>query len=1128
MKIEKEQILVSPSDLNNFVNCSYHTLNDLQQDEKGLLKKEASEDMKLWRKYGHEHEKKYLDKFKKEYPSNVTIDPKQTDDKRYKDTIEALNKGYDLIYKAFLIDGDFRGESDFLIKTKDQTNLGDYGYEVYDTKITKNLKPSHVLQITSYSFFLSKITETLPKKMFLIDGSDKINAYNVKEFIDYFSFAKSNFDFFLDKKEFKKLYPEKCDHCSVCDWKDVCIKRWDDDDYINQIYKIRKTQVVKLKEEGLDTIEKFANTDLDKIKSKINKQTKEKLHHQARLHNKKRLTGKSDIQFIQQIPGHGFYKMPEPNEGDIHFDIEGFIRPNNRNFEYLHGVYFKENGKGTFKHFFVNDYKEDEELRIFKELVNFFKQQFEKYPNAYIYHYNNYETQALKELASNYSGKFPEGYNVIDDLLRKRKFVDLYKIVQYTFQTTEKDLSLKTLEQFYRKDRSAEIKTAAESIRLFDIWSTSKNEKVKQNIIDYNEEDCISTSDLRDFLKEKKPDDIPWFDGSIKDTDEDDQKKIKEKETTEEIERKELELIENLNNSNHDEQLKNKLIDLVGFHRREKKPENWRYYKRLEETHEDLIDDNECLANCSFVKKELDTTSGNTNYIYQFETQNYKINVGDSAKEIFENKSYGKITSIVEQDDDTNFIEITSNKSESELPKIFTFSYGEYFNTNRIRDSLNLILSETEEKKKAKYKCALDILEDNFPNIKNIKKGDSIINTNNDLNEEAIKAVKNLNSSYLLIQGPPGAGKTYLSGKMILELIKDGKKVGVTSNSHSAINTLLKQVEEFAEQEKFELKGMKRNSKPEHKLNGQFIKDGTSGKKLDLTNSLFAGTAWLFCDPELNQKLDYLFIDEAGQVSLANTLAMCTSTKNIVLIGDQMQLSQPIKGVHPGISGKSTLEFLLEKYDTIPPEKGIFLDKTRRLNENICHYNSESFYDSRLQPDPVTKERYIKLNSKVLPNEGIVYLSMDHSNCSRKSNEELDKIKELTASFLGKPCKDNNKSPEAKLSIEDILVIAPFNMQANNLSRGLPKGARVGTIDKIQGQQAKIVIISMTSSDPDNIPRQKDFFFSRNRLNVAISRAQCLAIILFNPKLLNAACQKIEEMKLINNFCKLLKYEIKE
>ena len=239
-----------------------------------------------------------------------------------------------------------------------------------------------------------------------------------------------------------------------------------------------------------------------------------------------------------------------------------------------------------------------------------------------------------------------------------------------------------------------------------------------------------------------------------------------------------------------------------------------------------------------------------------------------------------------------------------------------------------------------------------------------------------------------------------------------------------------------------------------------------------------------------------------------------------------MQLSQPIKGVHPGISGKSTLEFLLEKYDTIPPEKGIFLDKTRRLNENICHYNSESFYDSRLQPDPVTKERYIKLNSKVLPNEGIVYLSMDHSNCSRKSNEELDKIKELTASFLGKPCKDSDKSPEAKLSIEDILVIAPFNMQANNLSRGLPKGARVGTIDKIQGQQAKIVIISMTSSDPDNIPRQKDFFFSRNRLNVAISRAQCLAIILFNPKLLNAACQKIEEMKLINNFCKLLKYKI--
>ena len=247
MKFKKDKIFTSPTDLNNFISCKYHAFNDLNEYKKALKKKEPSEDMKIWRRYGDEHEANHLKILKDKYPKNITIDPTESDEVRFNNTINAINQGYDLIYKAYFIEDSFRGESDFLIKTKDQTNLGDYGYEVYDTKITKNLKPSHVLQITSYSFFLSKITETLPKKMFLIDGSDKINAYNVKEFIDYFSFAKSNFDFFLDKKEFEKLYPEKCDHCSVCDWKDVCIKRWDDDDYINQIYKIRKIRFVKNK-----------------------------------------------------------------------------------------------------------------------------------------------------------------------------------------------------------------------------------------------------------------------------------------------------------------------------------------------------------------------------------------------------------------------------------------------------------------------------------------------------------------------------------------------------------------------------------------------------------------------------------------------------------------------------------------------------------------------------------------------------------------------------------------------------------------------------------------------------------------------------------------------------------------
>ena len=212
--------------------------------------------------------------------------------------------------------------------------------------------------------------------------------------------------------------------------------------------------------------------------------------------------------------------------------------------------------------------------------------------------------------------------------------------------------------------------------------------------------------------------------------------------------------------------------------------------------------------------------------------------------------------------------------------------------------------------KKTKYKCAEDILKNNFPDLKGIKSGEPIINTNKDLVEESINVVKKLNSTYMIIQGPPGAGKTYTSAKIILSLLQDNKKVGITSNSHKAINNLLAQIEKLAFEIKFTFKGIKKSSKEEHMFNGKIIKDLKGGMK-DFPKDclLHAGTYWLFSDPRYDQKLDYLFVDEAGQVALANTIAISTSSKNIILIGDQMQLSQPIQGVHSGNSGKSALGF---------------------------------------------------------------------------------------------------------------------------------------------------------------------------------------------------------------------------
>ena len=260
MRIKKDQIFTSPSDLNNFVSCKYHAFNDLHEYKNGLKKKEPPEDMKLWRRYGDEHEKKHFKLLQKKYLNNITIDPTKSDDERYKKTISAIKSGYDLIYKAYFIEGKFRGEADFIIKNKQKSKIGDYSYEVYDTKITKKLKPKHVLQITAYSHLISKLTGVVPNFMHLIDGASEYHKYKVKEFLDYFNFTQSKFEKFILDKDKKKLYPESCNHCNYCIWQQECLKIWEGDNYINQVARINKSQIVKLKKEGIDTVEKLAKS----------------------------------------------------------------------------------------------------------------------------------------------------------------------------------------------------------------------------------------------------------------------------------------------------------------------------------------------------------------------------------------------------------------------------------------------------------------------------------------------------------------------------------------------------------------------------------------------------------------------------------------------------------------------------------------------------------------------------------------------------------------------------------------------------------------------------------------------------------------------------------------------------
>lgn len=353
--------------------------------------------------------------------------------------------------------------------------------------------------------------------------------------------------------------------------------------------------------------------------------------------------------------------------------------------------------------------------------------------------------------------------------------------------------------------------------------------------------------------------------------------------------------------------------------------------------------------------------------------------------------------------------------------------------------------------------------------------------------------------------------------------------VGISSNSHKAINNLLSGVERVARESGLVFRGAKKSTakSAESMLSGELVEDVFENE--DITGELegphpyqlVAGTAWLFADPALDRKLDYLFVDEAGQVAVANLVAMGTSARNIVLLGDQMQLGQPIQGVHPGRSGESALEYLLDGIATIPPDRGIFLAQTWRMHPDICRFISDAVYDGRLESEPGTHNQSLLLDSKAHPAlkpTGIVFLPAEHEGCGQRSEVEADMVTALFESLLTQRYRDR-RGVEHALTSEDILIVAPYNMQVNLLRETLPEGARVGTVDKFQGQEAEVVIVSMATSSGDDLPRDIGFLYSRNRLNVAISRARCLAVVVANPALTAVRCKTPEDMALVNTLC---------
>jgi uncharacterized protein len=286
------------------------------------------------------------------------------------------------------------------------------------------------------------------------------------------------------------------------------------------------------------------------------------------------------------------------------------------------------------------------------------------------------------------------------------------------------------------------------------------------------------------------------------------------------------------------------------------------------------------------------------------------------------------------------------------------------------------------------------------------------------------------------------------------------------------------------------------------------------------TVEVLGGTAWMWSREDFVDSIDVLFVDEAGQMSLANVLAVSPAAKSIVLLGDPQQLDQPQQGSHPDGIAVSALQHILGGHKTIPEDRGIFLPTTWRMAPALCGLSSELYYERRLFSKDGLEHQKLQ-NAGDLTGSGLWYVDIQHDGNRNQSPEEVEMVAALVNVLTSPGVTWTNEKHAAKqIGIDDILVVAPYNSQVNRLAERLPAGARVGTVDKFQGQEAPVVIYSLATSRPEDAPRGMEFLYSPNRLNVATSRARCAVILVASPHLFQPECRSVRQIKLANGLCR--------
>ena len=1138
MRHKDDQLLLSASDLSAHLGCGHRTQLDRRAALGQLDAPPPDPALAVLQARGLAHEQAYLEHLASQGPiEQIDIAGEQLSADGLEATRKAMASGADVISQAPLVSGRFRGRADVLLRTTTPCPaLGDWSYRVVDTKLASETRGGTVLQLCLYSRIVGELQELLPEEFWVVSpgGFEDPGRFRTTDYLAFARGVEAKLVGAVDGEiPEEHRAPEPVNDCDVCRWWGRCDKQRREADHLSLVAGISRLQRRELEHLGIETLTSLANASvpLDPEPRRGSPQSYQRVREQARVQRDSR--GRDPIvEFLEdaETPAEdgrrlGLARLPEPSPGDVFLDLEGdpFVEGGGR--EYLFGwTTVGDDGEPAYTPRWA--LTEAEEKAAFEDLIDFLLARWEEHPGFAVYHFGTYEPAALKRLMGRHATREQE----LDRLLRGERFIDLHAVVRESMRIGVEVYGLKQLEAVHGYERELDLREASLHKHRFERAlelgaPEDAAEGAAANVEAYNRDDCVSTWRLRDWLEEKRAERVATGAELPRPVLGEGMPSEAQEERSAELQALMDALLEGVPEERDDrddeQQARWLLAHLLEWHRREAKAAWWDFFRLADLPPAALRDEKNGLVDLEFVERFREGKKLPIDR-YRFAPQDHDVRPG---RELYVSKEQ-KLGAVEDVNLAGRTIDVKKRKDSVDLHPEAAFAQ-DIVSPRPIPAALERLGREVADNgidQPGRFRAARDLLLGRAPRLASGAEGE-LARSDETTRDAAVRLSLDLAGSVLPTQGPPGTGKTYTGARVVCELVRAGQKVGITGPSHKVIRNLLDEIVKAASDEGLTLRALQRVRKGEANGGGAIQEsDKSDCLSAALTNGevdVAAGTVWAWSREDCEELVDTLVIDEAGQLSLANAAAAATAARNVLLLGDPQQLEQPIQGSHPEGCDRSALEHLLGEHDTVPADRGLFLDTTWRLPPPIRSFTSELFYEGRLL-NHEDCERQALTGPTLLAGTGLWLALTEHEGNTSTSPEEVDRVVSLVRALVT-PANGwiDFYGGSNSLTYEDLRIVSPYNAQVAALRGALPEATeQIGTVDRFQGQQAPVVIYSMTTSSTEEAPRGLEFLFSPNRLNVATSRARCTCILVASPALFDAECRTPRQMKLVNALCR--------